>query len=63
MPNFSHYEVKRGPAASGAGDEAWERTEECLEWPLTKGANRLEVRAVSTFRRAGPPSVIELVAT
>ena len=61
MPNFSHYEAKRGPAAVGADGEAWERTEECLEWQLTKGANRLEVRAVSAFRRAGPPTAIELI--
>jgi hypothetical protein len=61
MPNFSHYEVKRSPAILGTDGETWERAEECLEWPLVKGANRLEVRAVSTFRRAGPPTAIELV--
>lgn len=61
MPNFSHYELKRGPA--GEDGEAWERTGECLEWPLTAGTNRLEIRAVSAFRRAGPPTAIELVVT
>jgi hypothetical protein len=63
MPNFTHYEVKRGPATVATEAESWERTDECLEWPLTQGANRLEVRAVSAFRRAGPPTVIELVVT
>ena len=58
MPNFSHYEIKRG---SGA-DAAWERAEECLDWELADGSNRLEVRAVSTFRHAGPPSAIEIIA-
>jgi len=63
MPNFTHYEVKRGPATVGANAESWERADVCLEWPLTRGANRLEVRAVSAFQRAGPPTVIELVVT
>jgi hypothetical protein len=61
MPNFSHYEVRRGSGAVAAGDGPWERAEGCLEWELTKGANRLEVRAVSAFGRAGPPSAVRII--
>jgi hypothetical protein len=61
MPNFSHYEVKRSAEAAGSSGEGWERAEECLAWELKKGTNRLEVRAVSTFNRAGPPSAIVII--